>query len=163
MLRVRHWTARRSARRGRSAFARILALAGGGHYLRLPALNFVGWFVVSAAIFAVVPGGAPQSRPVELVGLSTILFFSIIRFAHSLHLAAGIGGLILGILARVGLEKRGDFELCFPALATRGMGRLRRSSGRLLSTWSEATTPVSRIETIRCIPMLRMHPSPAQP
>lgn len=72
----------------------------GGIYYGIPAMNFAGWFVVSAAIFAAIPGVAPPDRSVRLAGLSVILFFAIVGFAHGLYGAGGIGLLVFGWMAR---------------------------------------------------------------
>ena len=75
--------------------------AGAGAYYGVPARNFVGWFTVSLLIFglnAVLFGRGGQSDShAFMVGLSIILFFTVIALAHGLILA-GIIGIALCLL-----------------------------------------------------------------
>jgi bisanhydrobacterioruberin hydratase len=62
-----------------------------GAYYGVPARNFLGWFVVSFMIFGIV-GQRPQTDLwARSVGLSILLFFTVIALAYQLALAAGVG------------------------------------------------------------------------
>jgi uncharacterized membrane protein len=67
----------------------------GGAYYGIPARNFLGWFTVSLLIFGLmnVLFGRGQKSNVSAchVGLSIILFFTVIALAHSLILSGVIG------------------------------------------------------------------------
>lgn len=62
-----------------------------GAYYGIPLHNFIGWFVVSLLIFVVVR--LPRSEPPHalLVGLSIVLFFSVIALSFRLQLPGVIG------------------------------------------------------------------------
>ena len=70
-----------------------------GIYYGVPAINFTGWFAVSTAIFAVIPGLPPRSRSVKLAGLSVILFFTIIGVVHGLYVPGAVGLLVMAVCA----------------------------------------------------------------
>ncbi|MBK9974058.1 MAG: carotenoid biosynthesis protein [Planctomycetes bacterium] len=70
--------------------------AGGGSYFGIPWTNFLGWFVVSLAIFLVIPQSWQPRAAVRAVGASVILFFGIIAFALDLFVP---GGIAVGLLA----------------------------------------------------------------
>ncbi|MBO0862831.1 MAG: carotenoid biosynthesis protein [Chloracidobacterium sp.] len=79
-----------------------------GAYYGVPARNFLGWFAVSAVIFGIV-GQRPQSDSwARSVGLSILLFFTVIAVTYQLALAAS-AGLVL--------------SLAHLALAVRNVGR----------------------------------------
>jgi putative membrane protein len=68
----------------------------GGAWYGIPWTNFAGWWVVSFAIFAVVPYRWRPSTAARLVGSSVILFFGLIAFALGmLPLAALAPALLL--------------------------------------------------------------------
>ena len=68
-----------------------------GAYYGVPARNFLGWFVVSFMIFGIV-GQRPQSDLwARSVGLSILLFFTVIALAYQLALAVGVG-LVLSLV-----------------------------------------------------------------
>lgn len=75
--------------------------AEAGAYYGVPARNFFGWFIVSLLIFSLVGvlfgGGRRANVYAGHVGLSIILFFTVIALAHGL-LLAGIIGMALGLL-----------------------------------------------------------------
>lgn len=69
-----------------------------GVYYGIPASNFAGWFLVSAAIFTVLrlaPGGWADNAWTRRIGLSIIVFFTVIAASYGLWLAALVGGLLL--------------------------------------------------------------------
>jgi bisanhydrobacterioruberin hydratase len=62
-----------------------------GAYYGVPAHNFLGWFVVSALIFGLIRQ-RPQPDPwARSVGLSILLFFTVIAIAYQQALAAAAG------------------------------------------------------------------------
>lgn len=73
----------------------------GGAYYGIPAHNFGGWFLVGALILGLLQ--LTPSRPVSVtslrVGLSIVLFFTIIAAAKALVLPALAGGAICGVHA----------------------------------------------------------------
>jgi putative membrane protein len=81
-----------------------------GAYYGIPLQNFVGWFVVSFTIF-IMFSRRPPKIPLEIrtwqknqtaryVGLSIVLFFTLIALSYGLALAGSIGlGLCLAHLA----------------------------------------------------------------
>lgn len=76
-----------------------------GIYYGIPAHNFVGWFVISFIIFAIIRRRAPNKHGVaRYVGLSIISFFTIIALASGLTLV-GLVGLSLCLLhAKITLD-----------------------------------------------------------
>jgi bisanhydrobacterioruberin hydratase len=72
-----------------------------GAYYGVPARNFLGWFAVSLLILSLVAvlfGREREGNPLaRYIGLSILLFFTIIALAHSLILA-GIIGMALCLL-----------------------------------------------------------------
>lgn len=68
--------------------------AQSGFYYGIPWRNFVGWFVVSALIFVLVRRRFEMNPWARFLGLSIILFFTIIAFAHRLVLAGAFGALL---------------------------------------------------------------------
>lgn len=68
--------------------------ADGGRYYGVPASNFFGWFIVSLLLFIIFRSSPERNRRATHVGLSIILFFTII--AVSRHMAGPvIAGAIL--------------------------------------------------------------------
>jgi putative membrane protein len=81
-----------------------------GAYYGIPLHNFIGWFVVSFIIFGMFSRRSPKfqleirtrqkSRAARYVGLSIVLFFTVIALSYGLVLAGIIGlGLCLAHLA----------------------------------------------------------------
>jgi putative membrane protein len=71
-----------------------------GTYYGIPASNFLGWFVVSAAIFTVLrmaPGAWADNRWARRIGLSVIIFFTVIAASYSLLLCAAAGALLVAL------------------------------------------------------------------
>jgi putative membrane protein len=71
-----------------------------GRYYGIPLTNFVGWFVVGLAVFAVLLAlgrREPVSPKLRMIGLSMVLFFTAIAFGQRL-LLAGCWGLGLCFL-----------------------------------------------------------------
>ena len=70
-----------------------------GSYYGIPAWNFAGWFVVSAAMFLALraAGDWPANPWARRIGLSIVLFFTAIAMSHGLWLCAGAGAALVGI------------------------------------------------------------------
>ncbi|HEX2489527.1 MAG TPA: carotenoid biosynthesis protein [Blastocatellia bacterium] len=68
-----------------------------GAYYGVPARNFLGWFLVSFMIFGIVRQHPQSDLWARSVGLSVLLFFTIIALAYQLALAAGVG-LVLSLV-----------------------------------------------------------------
>jgi uncharacterized membrane protein len=68
-----------------------------GAYYGVPARNFLGWFLVSFMIFGIVRQHPQSGLWARSVGLSILLFFTVIALAYQLALAAGVG-LVLSLL-----------------------------------------------------------------
>jgi bisanhydrobacterioruberin hydratase len=62
-----------------------------GAYYGVPARNFLGWFLVSFMIFGIVRQHPQSDLWARSVGLSILLFFTVIALAYQLALAAGVG------------------------------------------------------------------------
>jgi bisanhydrobacterioruberin hydratase len=62
-----------------------------GAYYGVPARNFLGWFVVSVMIFGIIRQRPQPDLWARSVGLSVLLFFTIIALACKLALAASVG------------------------------------------------------------------------
>lgn len=62
-----------------------------GAYYGVPARNFLGWFAVSVMIFGVIRQRPQSDSWARSVGLSVLLFFTVIATAYQLTLAAGAG------------------------------------------------------------------------
>jgi len=92
-----------------------------GAYYGIPLQNFAGWFVVSFIIFGVF-GRRPPKIPLKIrtrrtnqaaryVGLSIVLFFTVIALACGLALAGSVGlGLCLAHLALAGPSRINGFK-----------------------------------------------------
>ena len=63
-------------------------------YYGIPFHNFAGWFLVSLVIFLVIPPPRRQNPLATLVGLSIVIFFSVIALALRVWIP-GLVGLIL--------------------------------------------------------------------
>jgi putative membrane protein len=68
-----------------------------GAYYGVPARNFLGWFLVSFMIFGIVRQHPQSDLWARSVGLSILLFFTVIALAYQLALAAGVG-LVLSLV-----------------------------------------------------------------
>ncbi len=90
--------------------------AQSGAYYGIPLRNFVGWFVVSFIIFCLLSWRSPKNtfeirigrknQMARYVGISIILFFTIIALSSGLALAGSIGlGLCVAHLALTRLSK----------------------------------------------------------
>jgi uncharacterized membrane protein len=67
-----------------------------GVYYRIPATNFAGWFAASLLLFLLLASRSPTSnRVARTVGLSIVLFFTLLSLAHGLLLAALAGGTLV--------------------------------------------------------------------
>lgn len=69
-----------------------------GSYYGIPASNFAGWFLVSAVIFTVLrlaPGAWAENVWARRIGLTVIVFFTVIAASYGLWLAAAVGVLLL--------------------------------------------------------------------
>jgi len=64
-----------------------------GGYCGVPLTNFLGWFVVSLALFLIFRNPWPRRVGVVQVGLSIVIFFSLIALARGIF-----GALLAGIL-----------------------------------------------------------------
>lgn len=63
----------------------------GGLYYGIPWRNFLGWFVVSIVIFSVMGRPAEANKWARRVGMSVVLFFTIISLAFKLVLGGAVG------------------------------------------------------------------------
>jgi bisanhydrobacterioruberin hydratase len=62
-----------------------------GAYYGIPLSNFAGWFVVSLLIFIIWRREWRENYWASMMGLSILLFFTLIALAHQLFLAGSIG------------------------------------------------------------------------
>jgi len=62
-----------------------------GAYYGVPARNFLGWFVISFMIFGIIRQRLQSDWWARSVGLSILLFFTVIALACQLALAASVG------------------------------------------------------------------------
>jgi putative membrane protein len=82
-----------------------------GAYYGVPARNFLGWFVVSFMIFGIIRQRPQSDLWARSVGLSVLLFFTVIGLAYQLALAASVGlALSLVHLALVIISRRRQAE-----------------------------------------------------
>ncbi len=89
----------------------------GGAYHGIPAVNFAGWWAVSAALFALRPAGLPRGGgATRLAGTSIVLFFTVLAAAAGMALPAAAGVLLLAADAAAG---------GFPAAGFKGRARGR--------------------------------------
>lgn len=68
-----------------------------GAYFGIPAVNFLGWFLVSALICLIAIGPKEPSPGTRWLGLSIILFFLFHAFTQGLFVPGVIGLAVLGI------------------------------------------------------------------
>ena len=69
-----------------------------GAYYGIPTSNFVGWFVVSAVIFTILrlaSAGWADNPWARRIGLSVIIFFTVIAGSYGLVLCAAAGALLV--------------------------------------------------------------------
>lgn len=66
-------------------------------YYGVPWSNFGGWWVTAFVLLLVYPAPHTQVRPVMRVGLSTILFFTILALVYRLWMPAAVG-LLLSVI-----------------------------------------------------------------
>lgn len=66
-----------------------------GLYYGIPFHNFVGWFVVSLAIFIIIPARRESSPLALQVGLSIVIFFTVIALSFKVWIAAAVGVLLV--------------------------------------------------------------------
>jgi len=79
-----------------------------GAYYGVPAHNFLGWFAVSFMIFGIIRQRPQSDLWARSMGLSILLFFTVIAMAYQLALAASVGiGLSLAHLACAIKSRRG--------------------------------------------------------
>ena len=88
--------------------------ANPGAYYGIPLHNFLGWFFVAALIFLVMPRTQAPSPASLRVGLSILLFFTLIALTFGMWLAGGIG-LALGAAHYC----VASFQLAIPLLRNR--------------------------------------------
>jgi putative membrane protein len=62
-----------------------------GAYYGIPLHNFAGWFVVGSVIFGLVGRKWEPNLWVRYVGLSIVLFFTVIALSHGMILAGMVG------------------------------------------------------------------------
>ncbi len=67
----------------------------GGWYYDIPWTNFAGWFFVSLFLFALFRRPAKQDVQAQWLGLSIILFFTVIAWGAGLMLAGTVGAALL--------------------------------------------------------------------
>jgi bisanhydrobacterioruberin hydratase len=83
-----------------------------GAYYGVPSRNFLGWFAVSFMIFGIIRQRPQADSWARSMGLSILLFFTIIALACQLALAASVGlALSLAHLALAITSHRGQDEL----------------------------------------------------
>jgi putative membrane protein len=76
-----------------------------GMYYGIPTINFMGWFLVSLALFLLLRQSWPVRKGVVWIGLSLILFFALIGLAQGI-LGAWLVGAGLCILHIVTIRSR---------------------------------------------------------
>ncbi|MBN1269294.1 MAG: carotenoid biosynthesis protein [Kiritimatiellae bacterium] len=77
------------------------AWEGTGPYYGIPWSNFAGWFIVSLALFALARKREMPSPQAGWLGLSVVLFFTVIALGAGLYLAGAVGvGLVILHAAR---------------------------------------------------------------
>jgi putative membrane protein len=77
------------------------AWEGTGPYYGIPWTNFAGWFGVSLLLFALARKRAAPNLRIQGLGLSVVLFFTVIALGAGLRLAGGVGiGLVILHAAR---------------------------------------------------------------
>jgi putative membrane protein len=68
-----------------------------GVYFGVPWWNFLGWFLTSLAIFAVMPRSFKPHVVPRVIGSSVILFFGITAFALGYYVPCAIAAVLIGI------------------------------------------------------------------
>jgi len=66
-----------------------------GSYYGIPTHNFIGWFSVSLLIFGLIRRRWQPNPWARYVGLSVLLFFTLLAFTYRLLLAGSIGSLLM--------------------------------------------------------------------
>ena len=97
--------------------------AGTGPYYGIPWSNFAGWFAVSLALFALARQPAEPNPPAAWLGLSVVVFFTVIAMGSGLYLAgaAGMALVILDAARRLLATRRSGQST--PAAPTRSPAR----------------------------------------
>ena len=82
--------------------------ASAGRYYGVPANNFVGWFVASLLFFSVFRGRWQPNKCALFIGISALVFFTLVALAHELFLAAvlGCGLCFFHVVVRIQLNGR---------------------------------------------------------
>lgn len=62
-----------------------------GFYYGIPAINFAGWFITSFVIFLIFNKKLEANKVAKLIGISIILFFTLLAFSYALYPVALIG------------------------------------------------------------------------
>lgn len=62
-----------------------------GRYYGVPANNFVGWFVASLLFFAIFRGKWNPNKCALSIGVSVLVFFTLMALAHELFVVATLG------------------------------------------------------------------------
>jgi bisanhydrobacterioruberin hydratase len=68
-----------------------------GIYYGIPFHNFVGWFIVSLIIFVSIPVPRVGSLLALQVGLSIVIFFTVIALSFKVWIAAAVGVILISI------------------------------------------------------------------
>lgn len=77
-----------------------------GWYYGIPLHNFVGWFVVSLCVFALVRQRWQSNTWAKLVGLSITIFFTAIALSFGMWLAGGVGVGLCALHFRLAAARR---------------------------------------------------------
>lgn len=78
-----------------------------GFYYGVPAINFAGWFITSFIIFLIFNKELVTNEIAKHIGISIVLFFTLLAFSYALYTVALIGcglfiiHIVIGIKARV--------------------------------------------------------------
>lgn len=80
---------------------------GGGWYFGVPMTNFLGWLLVSAVALGVSRRPPARNRWARIIGLTVVLFFTIIAFATGFAVVGAIGT-VLVILHIILLQAGGN-------------------------------------------------------
>ena len=84
-----------------------------GWFCGVPLVNFLGWFGVSLILFAIFRKPWPSSEGIVYIGLSIVLFFSLIALARGVYAAllAGLGLCIVHSWIIISRQKTADLDL----------------------------------------------------
>lgn len=85
--------------------------ANEGNYFGVPATNFAGWFGVSLLAFLVMRKRFARDAAARLTGLSILLFFTLIAFAHGSLTVGLIGAALCATHILVASRARGGLSL----------------------------------------------------